>query len=132
MSQIVATHSYLKDVIGLGANHEGTDRANTITAEGIDDPANLVKLAEDDCVKTLCQNVRKIAGTERHPGRNAHNPNPWNLTAPRVARSGQDIPTIFKQRLNIAEYGAKIFYVCWDTSDLCDPIRVQVEGIQEA
>ena len=36
-------------------------------------------------------------------------PNHRNLTTPRVARSGQDIPAIFEQRLNIAAYGADIF-----------------------
>ena len=64
MAQIVATRSYLKDVIGLGYNQAGTDQANAITAEGLDYTANLVKLAEDDGVKTLFQNVRKPAGTE--------------------------------------------------------------------
>ena len=41
MTQIVATHSYLKSDIGLGANQESTNRANTIIAEGLDDPTNL-------------------------------------------------------------------------------------------
>ena len=59
---------YFKDVIGLGANKSGTDRANTITTEGIDYPANLVKLLEDDGVQKLFQNVRKPAGTEPQTG----------------------------------------------------------------
>ena len=50
MAQIVTTHSYLKDVIGLGSNQEGTNCANKIIAEGINDLANLVELAEDDGV----------------------------------------------------------------------------------
>ena len=54
MAQIVATRSYLKEVISLGSNQSGTDRANTIIAEGLDDPANLVELAEYDGVKILC------------------------------------------------------------------------------
>ena len=109
MDQIIATRSYLKDVIGLGANQVGTDCANTIIAEGLDDPANLVELSKYDGVKTLCQNVRRPAGTEPQPGWITPNPNPRNLTAPRVTRSGKDIPTICKQRLNIAAYGANIF-----------------------
>ena len=30
MAQIIATTSYLKDIIGLGANQAGTDSANAI------------------------------------------------------------------------------------------------------
>ena len=37
------------------------------------------------------------------------NPNPRNITTPRDARSGQDIPAILKKRLNIAAYGANTF-----------------------
>ena len=63
MDQIFATRSYFKDVIGLGSNKADIDCANTIIAEGLDDPASLVKLAEADGVKTFLQNVRKRAGT---------------------------------------------------------------------
>ena len=44
MAQTVATHSYLKDVIGLGANQAVTGCANSIISEGLDDPSNLVEL----------------------------------------------------------------------------------------
>ena len=54
MAQIVATRSYFKDAIGLGDNQTGTDRANTIIAQGLNDPSNLVEIPEDDGVKTLC------------------------------------------------------------------------------
>ena len=64
MSQFFATSSYLKYAIGLGANQAGTGRANAIIAEERNDPANLVKLAEDDGVKTLFHNVRNPAGNE--------------------------------------------------------------------
>ena len=53
MAQIVATRSYLKDVICLRSNQAGTDRGNAIIAQVLDDRANLAKLAEDDVVKTL-------------------------------------------------------------------------------
>ena len=109
MTQIVATRSYLKDVVFLGANQAGTDLSNAIIAEGIDDPANFFELAEDYSVKTLCQNSRKPAGTETHPDCIAPNPNPQNLTSPRVARSGHDISAICEKILNIAAYGANIF-----------------------
>ena len=42
MAQIVATHSYLKDNIGLRANQAGTDHSNAIIIEVLDDPVNLV------------------------------------------------------------------------------------------
>ena len=109
MTQIVATRSYLKDVVFLGANQAGTDLSNAIIAEGIDDPANFFELAEDYSVKTLCQNSRKPAGTETHPDCIAPNPNPQNLTSPTVLRSGHDIPAIFEQRLNVASYNSDIF-----------------------
>ena len=98
MAQIVATRSYFKDAIGLGDNQTGTDRANTIIAQGLNDPSNLVEIPEDDGVKTLCQNIKNPEGTEPQPGWIAPNPNSWNITASRVARSGQDKPTICKQR----------------------------------
>ena len=77
-----------------GSNQEGTDCAKKIFAEGLDYPENLVKLAEDDGVKTLCQNFRNPEGTEPQPGWITPNPNPQNITAPRFARSGQEIPAI--------------------------------------
>ena len=91
MTQIIAPRSYLKNVIGLGSHQAGNDRENEIIAEVIDYPANFVKLSEDDSVKTLFHNVRNPVGTEPQPGWTTTNPNPQNLTAPRVARSGQDI-----------------------------------------
>ena len=60
-------------------------------------------------VKTLCQIFRKPAGTEPQTGWIAPKPNPRNLTAPRFARSVQNIPAICKKRLNIASYGENIF-----------------------
>ena len=95
MDQIIDTRSYLKDVIGLGSNQSGTNNTNSIIAEGLDDPTNLFKLAEDDGVKTIYHNFRKTAGNEPQPGWITPNPNPWNLTARRVVSSGQDIPAIF-------------------------------------
>ena len=86
MSQIVANGSYLKDFICLGSNQACTNSANKIIAVGIDYTTNLVELSEDEGVKTLCQNVRKPAGTEPQPGWIAPNPNPRNLTTPRVSR----------------------------------------------
>ena len=94
MAQIVATCYYLKDVIGLGSNQVGTDRANIIIAEGLNNPENFAELSEDYGVKIFFPNVRKPAGTEPYPGWIVPSPNLRNLTAPKVVRSGQDIPAI--------------------------------------
>ena len=114
MDQIVATCSYLKGVIGLGANQEGTNFANVIIAEGLGNPANLVKLEEYEGVKTLCQDVRNPEGMEPQPVWNAPNPNPWILTSPRVARLGKYIPAISYKMLNIAVYGDNILRLLED------------------
>ena len=60
---VQATRTYLRVVIGLGINAEGTLRANTIIDEGLDNLQELHELPDDDGVKTLCANVRKQAGT---------------------------------------------------------------------
>ena len=36
-------------------------------------------------------------------------PNPRNITDPRVARLGRDIPVVFEQGLNIAAYSSNVF-----------------------
>ena len=51
MAQFFSTNSYLKEVICIGSNQAGIDHSNTIIAELIDDPANLVKLAKYDGLK---------------------------------------------------------------------------------
>ena len=53
MDQIVATRFYLKDAIGLRSNQAGTNRANAIVSEGLDDPANLAELEEYGGLKTF-------------------------------------------------------------------------------
>ena len=68
MAAVQATRAYLRVVIGLGANAEGTLRANVIIAEGLDNLEELHELADDDDVKTLCANVRKPAGTMAQQG----------------------------------------------------------------
>ena len=67
MTAEAATRTFLRDVIGLGNNEEGTQKANAIIAEGLDDLADLYKLAKDEGVKTLCTNVRKPLGTVPDP-----------------------------------------------------------------
>lgn len=106
---VQATRTYLRAVIGLGINPEGTARANAIIDEGLDNLEDLHELADDDGVKTLCANVRKPAGSIPQPGWVAPNPNPNNLQAPRIPRPGQTIPAMCEQRLALAAYGSKIY-----------------------
>ena len=70
----------------------------------------LHKLADDDGVKTLCANVRKTAGTVAQPGWAPPVPNPNNVQAPQVPRTGQTIPAMCEQRLALAAYSAKIYH----------------------
>ena len=107
---VQATRTYLRVVIGLGNNAEGTLRANAIIAEGLDNLEDLHELADDDGVKMLCANVRKPAGTMAQPGWVPPNPNPNNLQAPQVPRTGQTIPAMCEQRLALAAYAAKIYH----------------------
>ena len=58
MTTEAATRTFLRDVIGLSNNNDGTRKANAIIAEGLDDLADLHELSEDDGIKTLCANVR--------------------------------------------------------------------------
>lgn len=105
-----ALRAYLRNVIGFGATNElGLERANAVIAEGLESISDLVDLSHEDGVKTLCSNVRKPAGLISQPNWVAPDPNPQNLEAPMVPRSGQSIPTICEQRLMIAAYGAKIY-----------------------
>ena len=107
---VQATRTYLRVVIRLGNNAEGTLRANAIIDEGLDNLEDLHELADDDGVKTLCANVRKLAGTIPQPGWQALMPNPNNLQAPQVLRTGQTIPAMCEQRLTLAAYSAKIYH----------------------
>ena len=109
MVTVAATRTYLRTVIGLGNDPQGLERANAIMAEGLDNLADIFELAEDDGIKILCASVRKPAGTIPQPGWVPPNPNPNNVVAPQVPRTGQVIPAICEQRLTLAAYGSSIF-----------------------
>ena len=109
MVTVNATRTYLRAVIGLGTDAEGLERANTIIEEGPDDLAEIGELSEDDGIKTLYLSVRKPAGTMPQLGWIAPNPNPNQVTAPRVAIIGKVIPVICEQRLTLAAYAAAIY-----------------------
>ena len=109
MVTVNATRTYLRTVIGLGNNAEGTERADAIMSEGLNDLADIHELANDDGIKTLCASVRKPAGTIAQPGWVAPVPNPNQLAAPQVPRAGKVIPAICEQRMMMAAYGATIY-----------------------
>ena len=94
---VQTTRTYLRVVIGLGINAEGTLRANAIIDEGLDNLEELHELADDNVVKTLCANVRKPAGTIAQPGWVPPVPNLNNVQAPQVPRTGQTIPAMCEQ-----------------------------------
>ena len=109
MAEINALRTFLKDVIGLGNNTNGTARANAIIEEGLGSITELVDLSHENGVKTLCYNVRKPAGMMAQVGWTEPDPNPQNLTAPMVPKPGYAIPTMCEQRLKMAAYGAKLY-----------------------
>ena len=66
---------------------------------------------DDDGIKILCSNVRKLGGSipdstwvnpDPMPNPNAH-------VAPDIAKPGKSIPTICKQRLILAVYVTKLY-----------------------
>ena len=101
--------TYLKDSIGLGVNDTDTERANAVIAEGIESIDNLIDLYEHDGIKTLCQNVKKLAGTIPNPSWVCPDPNPVGATASHIPTPGHQIPAICEQRLNLAAYGATLY-----------------------
>ena len=82
-----AIRTYLNDVIGLGNNQLGTDRANAIIGEGLDNFDALVDFNKDD-IKFLCYTVRKPGGLMEDPNNNAR-----QITNPAmVSKMAESIP----------------------------------------
>ena len=81
MVTVNATRTYLRTVIGLGNNAEGTERADAIMSEGLNDLADIHELANDDGIKTLCSSVRKPAGSQQEP---SHNLDGWRRTQTQI------------------------------------------------
>ena len=79
---LASLRTYLRGQIGLGTDARGLERANAIINEGLNSIDELVDLADDDGIKTLCQNVRKPSGTIPQPNWTAPDPNPQGLQAP--------------------------------------------------
>ena len=109
MADIAALRTYLRDPIGLGMDATGTARANAIISEGVNSIEDLVDLYDDTGIRTLCQNVRKPAGTIADPNWIEPVPNPAVLVAPRMPTPGQQVPAICELRLNLAAYGATVY-----------------------
>ena len=103
MTTVAALRTYLRNVIGLGSNPEGLERANAIIDEGVRAPEDLADLYDNKGVKVLCANVRKPGGTIDDPAHTGAGP------APQIPKPGKQIPTICEGRLNLAAYGAKLY-----------------------
>ncbi len=93
-----AIRTYLKDVIGLGNDQLGTDRANAIIGEGLDNFNALVDFNKDD-IKSLCSTVRKPGGLMEDPNDNTR----------QISNPGTSIPAIAESRLQICAYGSRIY-----------------------
>ena len=102
-AQVVALRTYLRNVIGLGNDAEGVERADAIINEGINSAEELADLYDNKGVKILCANVRKPGGTIPDPVYAGAG------TAPRIPQPGRSIPTACENRLNLAAYGAKMY-----------------------
>ncbi len=57
MAAEAAIRTYLKEIIGLGMDNLGTDRANAIIAEGLNSFDSLIDFNKDD-IESLCSTVR--------------------------------------------------------------------------
>ena len=71
MAGVVELRNYLQNIIGLGADAQGLERANAIIEEGISSMDDFADFDKDDMI-TLCTSVRKPGGTipdPANPGR---------------------------------------------------------------
>ena len=93
MVTVNATRTYLRTVIGLGNNNKGTERADAIMSEVLNNLADIHELANDDGIKTMCTSVRKSAGTITQPVWVALDPNPNQLVAPPGSKSWKGHPS---------------------------------------
>ena len=98
MAAQAAIRTYLKDVIGLGNDQLGTERANAIIAEGLDSFDALVDFNKDD-IKSLCSTVRKPGGTIEDPNDNTR----------QISNPGTSIPAISEGRLQLCAYVTGIY-----------------------
>ena len=98
MAGIVELRNYLQNIIGLGADAQGLERANAIIDEGISSMDDFADFDKEDMV-TLCTSVRKPGGTI---------PDPANATRT-IANPGHSIPSMCESRLILAAYGASLY-----------------------
>ena len=131
MADIAAVRTYLRDPIGLGLDANGTAKANAVIAEGITNIEDLVDLNEDEGIKTLCQNIRKPAGTIPDPAWVAPVPNNLGLVAPNIPRPGLQIPAICENRLTLAAYGATIYSSINRTYDTASLSRARLREFKK-
>ena len=90
--------AYLKEVIGLGDDDQGTNRANAMIAEGLDSFESMMDFSKED-IKSLCSSIRKPGGLVVDP----------NDADRQVQNPGLSIPAIAESRLITCAYGANIY-----------------------
>ncbi len=98
MAETNAIRVYLREVIGLGLDAAGLEKANAIIAQGLDSFSTLTEMEKDD-IKTLCSTARRPGGLVVDPNDNTR----------QVPDPGVAIPALCETRLGIAAYGAKIY-----------------------
>ena len=102
MAAVAAIRTYLREVIGLGADATGTERANAIIDEGLASFDAFQNFAKAD-IKALCSSVRK-------PGGMIDDPNHNGVGDPRqIPNPGSRIPALCETKLIAAAYGAQLY-----------------------
>ena len=108
MTTTASLRTYLKKVIGFGQHALGTERANTVIAEGLTDFVSFKSFDKGD-IKSLCYTIRKPAGTIPNliyvaPVGGVVTAMPENIHNP-----GVSIPAICESHLLLAVYRSKIY-----------------------
>lgn len=98
MAEVAAVRVFLREVIGLGINDEGTRRAEAMIAEGLDSFQAFLDFDKAD-IKSMCTAIRR-------PGGLIEDPNDENR---QIANPGLSIPAICESRLITAAYGAQVY-----------------------
>ena len=98
MAAVNAIRTYLKEVIGLGDDEQGTQRANAMISEGLDGFESLTDFNKED-IKSLCSSIRKPGGLVVDPNDNNR----------QVQNPGISLPAISESRLITCAYGASLY-----------------------
>jgi len=109
MTTTASLRTYLKEVIGFSQkNVLGTERANTVIAEGLTDFDSFKSFDKYD-IKSLCYTIRRPGGTIPNPIYVAPVDGVVAAMPESIHNPGVSIPAIYESRLVLAAYGSKIY-----------------------